>query len=266
MKNKYYLIIESLEKARPVKYVRRFKGKDGKWKYVYADKKEIKKKKKGKEKNIKPIKTNNIDSIINKPDGTPVQIEIAHFSNEKIEKFSVEKGKGGVYFLEKPTSFPDKSFDFNDYVEKYEKEKQKDLDMTDEEYAEWKDDPGYVGIEEQIASDGWYYGDYANITSINTSPEKILDLRGSGKNNFDRIGWLQKNIDDFKNLDEDETIDLIENFYDTTSKITNDWLEININKTAKKRGYDVVLYDDNSEGNPYTSVVVVNDSIIGRTK
>lgn len=225
---------------------------EGKWVPINENKK----------KGIMVKKTNKVDEIINLPGNMPIELEVSHFSSDKIEDFDIKMGRKAIYFFERPNSIKrNESFNIDERIKKINDERKSGL--SKEEYNEILSDPYYESSMEQYFHPGWYYGNYVNTTSLITSPNKILDLRKWGKNNFNRYEWLVNNIEEYKNLDpeedESEIDDKISDFYDNPQ-------EEEINEKAKNLGYDVILYDDQSEGNPYTSIAVINDKIIKKDK
>lgn len=163
------------------------------------------------------------------------KIMALHFSDKKIDDFEI-KDRGAIYFMKHPghdSGFPVKSGSY--------KELKEEKNIEDD----W---------ESGLAHEGWYYGDYVNVVELETDKSKILDLRN--KKNRE---WLIENVEDFKdmNLEEDESEieELMDNFYDNPQ-------EVNVNKAAREKGYDIVIYEDQSEGNPYDSYAVVNSNII----
>lgn len=225
-----------MTKARPSKYIRKIPDGKGGFRYIYKEK----------ERRARLVENKTIESLVNSKESTDFKTQLIHFSDGKISEFET-KERGAVYFFEKPQhGFIDESGEYDDILEEKEKS------FGDKKEA-----------KDELMHPGWYYGDYANIVDVHSKNTKILDLRKYGKKDFDQNEWLVKNVDSFKHLDleddETEIEEKLSEFYDNKD-------EIEINKKAKQGGFDIVLYDDQSEGTPYTSIAVVNPDIIGKDK
>jgi hypothetical protein len=161
-------------------------------------------------------------------------MKLYHFSNSKIEKFEINNRKA-IY------CFDNSEIDFNEYLE--------NAITTFEEIKE-KYEEDY---EQSFYDKAFFYG--SNCHSIEVSePAKMLNV-------IEMIDEIRENSADINaeferrlTLENEDDI-ILENFYDTK-------LEELINKYALENGYDIVVWEDRTEGYNHKSYAIVNSNII----
>lgn len=163
-------------------------------------------------------------------------MKLYHFSNkEEIEEIQTNKRSALYCFDENEIS------DFSEYIEGGK------VNVFDDIKEAYETD-----YESRFFDKAFFYGNFVHVIDT-VDHVQLLNVT----ENIDKLRKENSEInEEFKKRSELEDEDeILENFYDTR-------IEVLINNYARKNGYDIVVWNDRTEGYPHRSYAVINEKIL----